>query len=230
MQPYMDGLFLKARSALCLRAMTRQLPPGRRLPETAHAGGPAAANPGSNSAWQPARGSRRPIVRPVDLREGAVLSWVTHEPPPRSHVQSRSRHRTGRTRAAAGRPQPRPGCGPTRQGVATGGHTRPAPPPGPPTPPPPNPVPSRAHDRPKQHHMALPPKPGCTPSTSPMNRGRPRPGQGDKLRQIERYADLLGHLIKRRGLDRRAQALTLADMGCGKGYLTFAAWHLLRRT
>jgi SAM-dependent methyltransferase len=48
----------------------------------------------------------------------------------------------------------------------------------------------------------------------------------DKFRQIERFAELLGHLLKEAPLpaDRR---LRVFDMGCGKGYLTFAASELL---
>lgn len=59
-------------------------------------------------------------------------------------------------------------------------------------------------------------------------KGRPRPGRADKLRQIERYADLLAHAAQQAGW-KAGDAITLADMGCGKAYLTFAAWHVLRR-
>jgi hypothetical protein len=57
--------------------------------------------------------------------------------------------------------------------------------------------------------------------------GRPRPGRADKLRQVERYADLLAHAAQQCGW-KKDDAVTVADMGCGKAYLTFAAWHLLR--
>lgn len=58
-------------------------------------------------------------------------------------------------------------------------------------------------------------------------RGRPLAAMTDKFRQIEKFAELLGHLIKEAPLptDRR---LRVFDMGCGKGYLTFAASELLR--
>ena len=86
--------------------------------------------------------------------------------------------------------------------------------------------PSRAHDRIKKHFR-----------TRPLDwmqaleltdaQGRPKPGRSDKVRQVERYADLLGHLIRDAAWPA-GSILRVADMGCGKGYLTFAAWHLLR--
>jgi len=56
-------------------------------------------------------------------------------------------------------------------------------------------------------------------------RGRPIAGMADKFRQIERFAELLGHLLRDAPLppDRR---LRVFDMGCGKGYLTFATSEL----
>ena len=87
-------------------------------------------------------------------------------------------------------------------------------------------APSREHNRAKQHHLRE--ATGWLEAlglTDP--RGRPLPGRSDKVHQIERYADLLAHLIREADW-APAQKLTVADMGCGKGYLTFAAWHLLR--
>ncbi len=57
--------------------------------------------------------------------------------------------------------------------------------------------------------------------------GRPRQLHARKLRQMERYADLLAHLAATCGW-KPGQTLAAADMGCGKGYLPFTAWHLLR--
>lgn len=54
----------------------------------------------------------------------------------------------------------------------------------------------------------------------------------DKYRQINRYLEILSHLAKEcgwSGSDTAKEAMTLADMGCGKGYLTFGTWHLFRR-
>jgi SAM-dependent methyltransferase len=55
--------------------------------------------------------------------------------------------------------------------------------------------------------------------------GRPREGQAPKFRQIQKFAELVGHLVEEAGL---ADApLRVVDMGCGKGYLTFAVSSLL---
>jgi SAM-dependent methyltransferase len=57
-------------------------------------------------------------------------------------------------------------------------------------------------------------------------RGRPRPGMGDKFRQIEKFAELLGHLVAEAAW-APGRELKVFDMGCGKGYLTFAVSALL---
>ncbi|AWI09977.1 class I SAM-dependent methyltransferase [Ereboglobus luteus] len=72
--------------------------------------------------------------------------------------------------------------------------------------------------------------------------GKPREGMSAKLRQINKFAELLSHLATEAGLieapaiipglDEKthrdaASALRIADMGCGKGYLTFATAALL---
>jgi SAM-dependent methyltransferase len=49
------------------------------------------------------------------------------------------------------------------------------------------------------------------------------PAGADKQRQVHRYVEILSHLTADCAIS------TLADMGCGKGHLTFGAWHLLRR-
>ena len=86
--------------------------------------------------------------------------------------------------------------------------------------------------------------------------GKLRASMADKHRQINRYLEILSHLARECGWTspaegkvsrgppaeapdenrdpgdsslRPAGVLTLADMGCGKGYLTFGAWHLWRR-
>ena len=58
------------------------------------------------------------------------------------------------------------------------------------------------------------------------DRGGPAAGMSDKFRQIEKYAEILGHLLAEAEMpaDRR---LRVFDMGCGKGYLTFAASEML---
>jgi SAM-dependent methyltransferase len=57
-------------------------------------------------------------------------------------------------------------------------------------------------------------------------RGRPLAPMTDKFRQIERFAEILGHLVKEATFKARSR-LSVFDMGCGKGYLTFAASELL---
>jgi len=55
-----------------------------------------------------------------------------------------------------------------------------------------------------------------------------RPAMADKRRQIDRYLEILSHLAADCGWSGDVP-LTIADMGCGKGYLTFGAWHLFCR-
>ncbi|MGV3531627.1 MAG: class I SAM-dependent methyltransferase [Chthoniobacteraceae bacterium] len=51
--------------------------------------------------------------------------------------------------------------------------------------------------------------------------GEARPGMADKLRQIHRFVELLSHTFE--GSPLAAQpSIVVADMGSGKGYLTFA--------
>lgn len=59
--------------------------------------------------------------------------------------------------------------------------------------------------------------------------GRVRERMGDKHRQIQRYTEILSHLIQDLGWQKDAAAPVIADMGSGKAYLTFAVWQLLHR-
>ncbi|HEX2101262.1 MAG TPA: SAM-dependent methyltransferase [Candidatus Synoicihabitans sp.] len=100
--------------------------------------------------------------------------------------------------------------------TSTDGHTRVsikfakvAPPPPPPT-----------HDRVKQRVLAA--DSGWLRDLGVTNeQGQPRAGLAPKLRQIQKFAELLQHLLAEIGWadDRR---LHVVDMGSGKGYLTFA--------
>jgi hypothetical protein len=60
-------------------------------------------------------------------------------------------------------------------------------------------------------------------------RGRVRERMGDKFRQIERFVDLLASASRECGGAEAGGPLTFCDMGCGKGYLTFAAFDYFRR-
>lgn len=59
--------------------------------------------------------------------------------------------------------------------------------------------------------------------------GVPRAGRSDKLKQIQLFVSVLTRAVEDAGLAeevrsaRGGRALKLVDMGCGKGYLTFAA-------
>ncbi len=57
-------------------------------------------------------------------------------------------------------------------------------------------------------------------------RGHPREGMADKFRQIQKFAELLSHLLAEAKLPED-RPLTIVDMGSGKGYLTFAVADLL---
>ncbi len=63
--------------------------------------------------------------------------------------------------------------------------------------------------------------------------GAPKPGMADKLRQIQRFVEIFGHLLsEQEGLappQRDSRPLQVVDMGAGKGYLTFAVADFLRK-
>lgn len=62
--------------------------------------------------------------------------------------------------------------------------------------------------------------------------GKVRASMADKHRQINHYLEIVSHLVRECGWVGAANAgspLHLADMGCGKGYLTFGLWHLFAR-
>ena len=65
--------------------------------------------------------------------------------------------------------------------------------------------------------------------------GRPKRQLADKHAQIDRYVEILAHLARDCGWGGDAAAptptsapLRFVDVGCGKGHLTFAAWHLAK--
>lgn len=113
-------------------------------------------------------------------------------------------------------------------------------------------APAAAHDRAKSHVI-----PAGAPWLRALgvtnDRGQPREGMADKFRQIQKFAELLSHLLAEAFPDsnpddvrggtgilpvgsENTQAhraatprppLEVVDMGCGKGYLTFALAALL---
>jgi SAM-dependent methyltransferase len=56
--------------------------------------------------------------------------------------------------------------------------------------------------------------------------GAAREGMAAKFKQINRFVELLAPLIEATALPA-GRPIEVADMGCGKGYLTFATWQLL---
>lgn len=81
------------------------------------------------------------------------------------------------------------------------------------------------HDRTKTH--LIPADAPCLRSLGVTNdRGQAREGMADKFRQIQKFAELLSHLIAETELPTD-RPLQIVDMGSGKGYLTFAIATLL---
>ena len=84
---------------------------------------------------------------------------------------------------------------------------------------------SQAHDRTKNHLIAAD-APWLRALGVTNDRGRPREGMADKFNQIQKFAELLTHLIDEAAFPA-GQRLCIVDMGSGKGYLTFAIAALL---
>ena len=82
-----------------------------------------------------------------------------------------------------------------------------------------------AHDRTKAHLVSAT-APWLAALGVTNNRGQPREGMADKFRQIQKFSEVITHLITEAGLDS-SSALRVVDMGSGKGYLTFAVAALL---
>ncbi|MDB6151101.1 MAG: hypothetical protein JWQ44_2549, partial [Chthoniobacter sp.] len=87
-------------------------------------------------------------------------------------------------------------------------------------------VPASAHDRQKPVPISAQ-APFLRTLGVTNAQGEARPGMADKLRQIQRFTELLGHLFEASPLRERRQ-LHIADMGAGKGYLTFATHEFFR--
>jgi SAM-dependent methyltransferase len=82
-------------------------------------------------------------------------------------------------------------------------------------------VPTQTHDR--QKKQLLPPNAPFLRALGVTNAtGVPRPAMSDKLRQIERFAEILDHLLARAPALDGQRPVRVLDLGAGKGYLTFA--------
>ncbi len=90
-------------------------------------------------------------------------------------------------------------------------------------------APTRTHDLPKASVLDESARPWLEALGVLDPTGRVRASMADKHRQIERYLEIISHLAPECGWKAGTQ-IRLADMGCGKGYLTFGLWHLLTKT
>ncbi len=105
------------------------------------------------------------------------------------------------------------------------------------------PLPPPAHNAPK-HHLIPADAPWLDSLGVTTNRGQPRDGMADKFRQIQKFAELLSHLVTEAfptapsaaaasadaqlaAPGQQLPAIRVVDMGSGKGYLTFAVAALL---
>jgi len=88
-----------------------------------------------------------------------------------------------------------------------------------------DPSPLLGNDRRKNHPIAAD-APWLRALGVTDGHGRPLAPMKDKFRQIENFAEILGHLLKDCPLPD-GRRLRVYDMGCGKGYLTFAASEIL---
>lgn len=87
------------------------------------------------------------------------------------------------------------------------------------------PRPAAAHDHTKAY--AIPADAPWLRALGVTNdRGQPREGMAGKFRQIQKFAELLSHLVTEAFPDSAAP-LRIVDAGSGKGYLTFAIAALL---
>jgi len=54
------------------------------------------------------------------------------------------------------------------------------------------------------------------------SQGKPRPDKASKLRQIQKFVEIVGGLVNKATGDETAKKISVLDLGCGRGYLTFA--------
>jgi SAM-dependent methyltransferase len=93
-------------------------------------------------------------------------------------------------------------------------------------------TPSRQHDEPR-HTLLDETANDWLQGLGVLDRdGKLRSSMADKHRQISHYLEIFSHLAKAIGWNQGKDVtvpLQFADMGCGKGYLTFGLWHLFHR-
>lgn len=90
-------------------------------------------------------------------------------------------------------------------------------------------APSRAHDQDKPTFLGGDAAPWLQALGIIDAQGRTRPKLADKRAQIDRFCEVLFHLCRDCGFVAQEGApLSVVDVGCGKGHLSFAAWHLAK--
>ena len=80
---------------------------------------------------------------------------------------------------------------------------------------------SSTHDR-EREYLIAPDAPWLNAVGITNDRAQPREGMAPKFRQINKFIELLSHLTAETTLPTN-RPFRIVDMGCGKGYLTFAA-------
>lgn len=83
-------------------------------------------------------------------------------------------------------------------------------------------TPTTSHDRTKAHLVAAD-APWLEKLGVTNDRGQPREAMAAKFRQINKFVELLQHLVADSSLSGRTDPFSVCDMASGKGYLTFAA-------
>lgn len=89
-------------------------------------------------------------------------------------------------------------------------------------------VPPRSHDGNKPTFLGVAALPWLRGLGIVDQSGRPRQNLADKKAQIDRYVEIFAHLARDCGWNAPRppdRPLHFVDVGCGKGHLTFAAWH-----
>ena len=86
--------------------------------------------------------------------------------------------------------------------------------------------PSKSHDKERTRSIVAENSPWLQALDVTMAGGKIARGMEAKFRQINKFVELLTSLLPETGADA---ALSIVDMGCGKGYLTFAAYDSLQR-
>ena len=86
--------------------------------------------------------------------------------------------------------------------------------------------PSKSHDKERTRSIVAEKSPWLQALDVTMAGGKIARGMEAKFRQINKFVELLTSLLPETGADAM---LSIVDMGCGKGYLTFAAYDSLQR-